>query len=283
MAFFGQGLFNLILALVVQRWIPYCRVVRGQAFLSHTPNSWLLPDVWEPATRRSFCVILFPNVIQTSLVIGTFAMASAIIAEASLSYGVGVPPEIPTWGTMLADARIYISTAWWLPLFPGLCIFITVLGINLLGDALRDLLDPRLKQPGLGTIIVETGEFGLMPSNAMLPLIRHFSSIPRRFLSLTDSCRLMKMRRTKIVCTIGPASASKTFSSNSSRPGMDVARLNFSHGDYAFHRRIIRMIRRLERKLDRPIAILQDLPGPKIRIGAIEGNHVRLRSRQPLV
>jgi peptide/nickel transport system permease protein len=94
---------------------------------------------------------IIPNVIQTALVIGTFAMASSIIAEASLSFlGVGVPPEIPTWGTMLADARIYISTAWWLPLFPGLCIFITVLGINLLGDALRDILDPRLKRTGVG-------------------------------------------------------------------------------------------------------------------------------------
>jgi peptide/nickel transport system permease protein len=94
---------------------------------------------------------ILPNLIQTSLVIGTFAMASSIIAEASLSFlGVGVPPEIPTWGTMLADARIYISTSWWLPLFPGLCIFITVLGINLLGDALRDILDPRLKRTGSG-------------------------------------------------------------------------------------------------------------------------------------
>ena len=64
---------------------------------------------------------------------------------------------------------------------------------------------------------------------------------------------------------------------------MDVARLNFSHGDYAFHRRIIRMIRRLERRRDRPVAILQDLPGPKIRIGAVEGNHVRLQTRRSFV
>src|SRR2546422_790961 len=87
------------------------------------------------------------TLVQISLVIGTFSMASAIIAEASLSFlGLGVPPEIPTWGTMLADSRSYISTAWWLALFPGLCIFLTVLGINLLGDAIRDLLDPRLKR-----------------------------------------------------------------------------------------------------------------------------------------
>ena len=78
-------------------------------------------------------------------------MASSIISEASLSFlGLGVPPEIPTWGTMLADGRIYISTAWWLALFPGLAIFVTVLGINLLGDALREVLDPRLKRAGSG-------------------------------------------------------------------------------------------------------------------------------------
>ena len=78
-------------------------------------------------------------------------MASSIISEASLSFlGLGVPPDIPTWGTMLADGRIYISTAWWLALFPGLSIFVTVLGINLLGDALRDVLDPRLKRAGTG-------------------------------------------------------------------------------------------------------------------------------------
>ena len=69
----------------------------------------------------------------------------------SLSFlGLGVPPEIPTWGGMLADGRAYISTAWWLALFPGLCIFFTVLGINLLGDGMRDIFDPRLKRSGTG-------------------------------------------------------------------------------------------------------------------------------------
>ena len=147
MAFLGQGLFNLILALVVQRWIPYCRVVRGQTLSLRSRDFITAARCLGAGNRQIITRHILPNLIQTSLVIGTFAMASSIIAEASLSFlGVGVPPEIPTWGTMLADARIYISTAWWLPLFPGLCIFITVLGINLLGDALRDLLDPRLKR-----------------------------------------------------------------------------------------------------------------------------------------
>jgi peptide/nickel transport system permease protein len=151
MAFLGQGLTNLIIALVAQRWIPYCRVVRGQA-LSLRERDFVMAARCLGATQSQIIGRhILPNLIQTSLVIGTFAMASSIIAEASLSFlGVGVPPEIPTWGTMLADSRIYISTSWWLPLFPGLCIFITVLGINLLGDALRDILDPRLKRTGSG-------------------------------------------------------------------------------------------------------------------------------------
>ena len=151
MAFLGQGLTNLIIALVAQRWIPYCRVVRGQA-LSLRERDFVMAARCLGATKSQIIGRhILPNLIQTSLVIGTFAMASSIIAEASLSFlGVGVPPEIPTWGTMLADARMYISTSWWLPLFPGLCIFITVLGINLLGDALRDILDPRLKRTGSG-------------------------------------------------------------------------------------------------------------------------------------
>jgi len=91
------------------------------------------------------------------------------------------------------------------------------------------------------------------------------------------------MRRTKIVCTIGPASSSEKMLEGLIRAGMNVARLNFSHGDYAFHRGVIRKIRQLERKLSIPVAILQDLPGPKIRIGAVEGDRVRLQTRRPFV
>ncbi|HWP60339.1 MAG TPA: ABC transporter permease [Candidatus Acidoferrales bacterium] len=149
LAFLGQGLFNLILALVAQRWIQYCRVVRGQTLALKNRDFVAATQALGASKARIICRHIVPNIVQTSLVVGTFAMASAIIAEASLSFlGLGVPPEIPTWGTMLADGRIYISTAWWLALFPGLAIFLTVLGINLLGDALRDMLDPRLKRAG---------------------------------------------------------------------------------------------------------------------------------------
>lgn len=90
------------------------------------------------------------------------------------------------------------------------------------------------------------------------------------------------MRRTKIVCTIGPASASDQVVKELIQAGMNVARLNFSHGDYAFHARMIRKIRRIARKLDRPVAILQDLPGPKIRIGPVEESRIRLQRGRSL-
>lgn len=151
MAFLGQGLENLILALVSQRWIAYCRVARGQALSLRTRE---FVDAARSLGAKHTRIILrhiMPNLLPSAIVIGTFSMASAIISEAALSFlGLGVPPEIPTWGSMLADGRTYISTSWWLALFPGLCIFFTVLGINLLGDGLRDILDPRLKRSGSG-------------------------------------------------------------------------------------------------------------------------------------
>lgn len=152
MAFLGQGLENLILALVMQRWISYCRVARAQALSLRTRE---FVDAARSLGARDARIIVFhilPNLLQTAIVIGTFAMASAILSEAALSFlGLGVPPDIPTWGSMLAGGRTYISTSWWLALFPGLCIFMTVLGINLLGDGLRDILDPKLKRSGAGS------------------------------------------------------------------------------------------------------------------------------------
>ncbi|MPY69039.1 MAG: ABC transporter permease subunit [Alphaproteobacteria bacterium] len=151
MAFFGQGLGILIFALVIQRWIPYCRVARGQALSLRSRDFVHAARSLGARNARIVMKHILPNLMQAATVIGTFAMATAIIAEASLSFlGLGVPPSIPTWGGMLADGRAYISTSWWLALFPGLCIFFTVLGINLLGDGMRDIFDPRLKRSGQG-------------------------------------------------------------------------------------------------------------------------------------
>ena len=143
LAFLGQGLGNLILALTLQRWIPYCRVVRAEAMTLKEREFVVAARSIGASHLRILGRHLLPNLIQSALVIGTFAMAAAIIAEAALSFlGLGVPPQIPTWGSMLADGRAYVSTSWWMSLFPGLAIFATVLAINMLGDALRDVLDP---------------------------------------------------------------------------------------------------------------------------------------------
>ena len=90
---------------------------------------------------------LLPNVLTPVIVIATLEVARMIILESALSFlGLGIPPPTPTWGGMLADGRIYLATAWWLATFPGLAIMLSVLGINLVGDWLRDILDPRLER-----------------------------------------------------------------------------------------------------------------------------------------
>lgn len=147
MAFLGQGLFNLIVALMLSRWVQYCRVVRGEV-LSLKERDFVVAA--RALGGKDFYILLrhvVPNTLASVTVIATFAMAIVIISEASLSFlGLGVPAHIPTWGSMLSEGRSYMYRAPWLTIFPGLAIFITVFGINLLGDGLRDILDPKLKR-----------------------------------------------------------------------------------------------------------------------------------------
>ena len=145
-AFLGQGLAIVIIALASQRWIPYCRLGRAETMALRDREFVVAARSLGAGHVRILRQHILPNIMPSMLVIGTFAMATAIISEAALSFlGLGVPPTIPTWGSMLADARAYISTSWWMALFPGLCIFLTVLGINLLGDVLRARFDPKIK------------------------------------------------------------------------------------------------------------------------------------------
>lgn len=145
-AFLGQGLGIVIVALASQRWIPYCRLSRAEAMALRDREFVVAARSLGAGHLHVLRHHILPNVLPSTLVVGTFAMATAIISEAALSFlGLGVPPAIPTWGGMLADSRAYISTSWWMALFPGLCIFLTVLGINLLGDVLRSHFDPKIK------------------------------------------------------------------------------------------------------------------------------------------
>lgn len=142
----GAGLDKLIAVLALTGWVAYARVARGQV-LAVREKDYVeaARALGVPNVRILFRHIL-PNTVAPIIVISSFAVATTILAEAALSFlGLGVKPAIPTWGGMLADGRDYLRDAWWLATFPGIAIMITVLGINLFGDWLRDYLDPRLK------------------------------------------------------------------------------------------------------------------------------------------
>jgi peptide/nickel transport system permease protein len=142
----GPSLPVIIVVIGVSSWVIYARVVRG-AVLSLREREFV--QAAHALGSRDGRVILrhiLPNVFTPWLVVATLDMARVIVLESALSFlGLGVQPPTPTWGGMLADGRVYITTAWWLATFPGLGILLAVLGINLFGDGLRDTLDPRLK------------------------------------------------------------------------------------------------------------------------------------------
>ncbi|MDB5596864.1 MAG: oligopeptide permease OppC [Hyphomicrobiales bacterium] len=144
LTFFGQSLPNVILALSLQRWIPYTRVARAQALTLRDMEYVSASRIMGGGTGWILTRHILPNLIGPAIVVATFSMATAILAESSLSFlGIGVPPEVATYGSMLADGRSYVTQAWWLAVFPGVGIFVTVLGLNLIGDALRDMFDPK--------------------------------------------------------------------------------------------------------------------------------------------
>ena len=145
-AVLGPSLKNIIIVLGVTSWVSYARVVRAEVLSLRTREFISATQALGSGGWRITFRHLLPNVLTPVIVIATLEVARMVILESALSFlGLGIPPPTPTWGGMLADGRAYLSTAWWLATFPGLCIMLTVLGINLLGDWLRDVLDPRLQ------------------------------------------------------------------------------------------------------------------------------------------
>ncbi len=145
-AVLGGGLLNVIIVLAIATWVPYARLTRGSVLSAKAQEYIVAARAIGVSDGNLLFRHLLPNVVTPIIVYGTFSVAAAIIAEASLSFlGLGVGSSTPTWGNMLADGRAYLSTAWWLATIPGLAIMLTVLSINLIGDWLRDAIDPQLR------------------------------------------------------------------------------------------------------------------------------------------
>jgi peptide/nickel transport system permease protein len=142
----GPSLPTVIAVIGVTSWVQYVRVIRAET-LSLRERDFVSAAMALGASRRRIILRhLLPNVTSPAIVLATFEVARAVVLESSLSFlGLGVPPNIPSWGGMLADGRQFLDTAWWIGTLPGLAIVIAVMGVNLLGDGLRDALDTRAR------------------------------------------------------------------------------------------------------------------------------------------
>jgi peptide/nickel transport system permease protein len=146
-ALLGANLRNLVIVMAITTWMIYARVVRGLGLTLRERDFVQAARALGANDARIIGWHVLPNVLAPVLVIWTLEVARVILMESALSFlGLGVPPPTPTWGRMLAEGRDYLTVAGWISIFPGLAIMATVLGINFLGDGLRDLLDPRLRR-----------------------------------------------------------------------------------------------------------------------------------------
>jgi len=143
----GPGLTTVILVIMIVYWTYYARLVRSEVLSVKTRDFVALARIVGCRDGRILFRHILPNVINSIVVLATVQLGTVIIFEATLSFlGLGVQPPTPAWGSMLADGRTYISTAWWLSVFPGIAIMLTVLSMNLFGDWLRVRWDPKRRQ-----------------------------------------------------------------------------------------------------------------------------------------
>lgn len=145
-AVLGPSLPNMIAVLGVAGWPIYCRVVRAETLAVREREFVLAGQALGMSHARIMFRQILPNLLSPIVVIATLQIAQVIILESFLSFlGLGIQPPTPAWGNMLGEGRLYMLNSWWIATFPGLAIFVTTLVINLMGNALRDWLDPHMK------------------------------------------------------------------------------------------------------------------------------------------
>ena len=142
----GASFITVVVVTTVLLWARYARQVRGETLSIRERDFIARARVAGASHFRIMLRYIFPNVINTLTVLATLQIGAVILLESALSFlGAGIPRPTPTWGSMIADGRDLIVVAWWIAMFPGLAIMLTVLSLNLLGDWLRDRLDPKLR------------------------------------------------------------------------------------------------------------------------------------------
>jgi peptide/nickel transport system permease protein len=143
----GPSLTTTVLALAIASWVSYARIIRAETLSQREREYMTAARALGASHARMLFRHLLPLMATPVLVIATLEIARMIVIESSLSFlGLGVQPPRASWGSMVADGRDYLLIAWWLPVFPGLAITVTVMGVNMLGDWLRDAFDPRLRR-----------------------------------------------------------------------------------------------------------------------------------------
>lgn len=146
LAFIGPSIYNIMIVIGFTGWTGVARLVRGEMLKLRSREFVMAARVSGARDRRIIFRHLLPNALSPVLVVATFGVASAILVEASLSFlGFGVPPSTPSWGSLLSQAQDFMDVAWWLTLAPGFAIFLTVTAYNLVGEGLRDAIDPNLR------------------------------------------------------------------------------------------------------------------------------------------
>jgi peptide/nickel transport system permease protein len=145
-AIVGLGLRNIIVSLSAAGWVVYARVVRGEVLTVKQRDYVQAAAALGMSRTRLLLRHVLPNVAPSIVVVASLQFSSFIVAEAAISFlGFGIQPPTPAWGSMLSESRDFMFVAWWLALFPGAALALTALGVNLLGDWLRDTMDPKLR------------------------------------------------------------------------------------------------------------------------------------------